>query len=252
MSNRACAPLTFAPTPQHRDEQQDRRAVPEQRELAQLAVVDHGEDRHRDDADDDRDRLALHEVVAGRRPLPRACGASPSRSSAARGPRARAARRTSSGSTWRSGDAWSRARRSETMIEPRRHRRQFPVGGCDVDDRADRQAVELLHDRAHDRRRGLGAVAALLDHREHHVLRRRRRASCPTNHDVFCLPCTCAVPVLPAARPFGNPANADAAVPFASSTTPVSPARIVVAVRDRRRGRCRSPAGRGPCGRCAS
>ena len=69
---------------EHRDEHEHGDRVAEQRELAEPAVVDDRHDHHRDDAEDDRDGLALDErqrIVAG---VLRAACASPSRSSAAR------------------------------------------------------------------------------------------------------------------------------------------------------------------------
>ena len=72
---------------QHRDEHDHRHPVPEQRELSQPAVVDDRHDHHGDDAEDDRDRLTLHERQRDRPPRPRGACASPNRSSAARAPR---------------------------------------------------------------------------------------------------------------------------------------------------------------------
>ena len=74
--------------PQHRDEHQDRRAVPEQRELAELAVVDRGEHRPSRRRPPRSRRPGASRSRTGRARPPRACGASTSRSSAARARRA--------------------------------------------------------------------------------------------------------------------------------------------------------------------
>ena len=144
----------------------------------------------------------------------------------------RSARGRAAKSRWRSGDACSRARRSETMIEPRRHRRSVPVRPAGASTTSvERQVVEALHDprgrsaprsrsRSHPprpprARRTSASAAGVMPDEPRRVLlalRPARYRSCPPT------------------SPFGKPANAAAAVPFSSSTTPVKPGE------DRRRG----------------
>ena len=230
-SNHACAPLRDAPSASTPIEQRQHGEVHERPEVAELPVVDGDHDHHRDHAEPDRERLALHEVERVHAvPLEARPGGRVDHQQAERADDEGQHEQQDVDVLQRTGLARAPATSGREAAGDGRHQ-SFPVASA-CDRRAGGKTADRFDDAPHDRRRRLRAATAFLDDRDHDVLRcvgrevrgEQRRVTLA----LFARADLRGARL--ARRPewcrAGSPGTDAYAVPFGSAVTPAKPASI--------------------------